>query len=115
MKKGNIVLIKYPFTDLTSTKVRPAIVVSSNGFTNQGQDAIFVCISSRTTNTQPSDLVFSVSDPEFPNSGLKKSSLIKVGKIVCLSKVLTSRLLGEVGPNTMVKMREKLISILDLN
>jgi len=115
MRKGDIVLIKYPFTDLSSTKVRPAIVVSSDEFTNHAEDAIFVCISSQTRNVLQSDLVFSPSDSEFRNSGLKKPSLIKLGKIFCLSKSLASRLLGEAGPNTMARIRGKLINILDLS
>jgi len=115
MRKGDIVLIKYPFTDLSSTKVRPAIVVSSDEFTNHGEDAIFVCISSQTRNLLPTDLILSPSDPEFRNTGLKKASSIKIGKIICLSKSLASRLLGEAGSSTMLKIRQKLINVLDLN
>jgi mRNA interferase MazF len=115
MRRGDIVLIKYPFTDLSSTKVRPAIVVSSDEFTNHGEDAIFVCISSQTRNVLPPDLILSPSDPEFRNSGLRKASLVKIGKIICLSKSLASRLLGEAGPNTMQRIKERLINILDLN
>lgn len=115
MRKGDIVLIKYPFTDLSSTKVRPAIVVSSDEFTNYGEDAIFVCISSQTSNVLPSDLFFVPSDSEFRNSGLKKASLIKIGKVFCLSKSLASRLLGKAGPNTMLRIKERLVNILDLN
>jgi len=115
MRKGDIVLIKYPFTDLSSTKVRPAVVVSSDKFTNRGEDAIFVCISSQTKNAQPFDLLFNSSDPEFSDSGLKESSLIRIGKIICLSKNLASQFLGKVGPNTMTKMRRKIINIFDLD
>ena len=115
MKRGDIVLITYPFTDLSSTKLRPAVVVSSDEFTNQGEDAIFVCISSQIKNAQPFDLIFNPNDPEFSNSGLRKSSLIKIGKIICLSKNLAFRLLGKAGPNTMARIRGKLINILDLS
>lgn len=115
MKKGDIVLIEYPFTDLSSTKLRPAVVVSSDKFTNQGEDAIFVCISSQPKNAQTFDLLFNSSDPEFFESGLKKTSLIRIGKIICLSKNLASRLLGKAGPNTMARIRGKLINILDLS
>ncbi len=31
-QKGDVVLIPFPFTDLTTTKTRPAVVVSVNGF-----------------------------------------------------------------------------------
>jgi hypothetical protein len=29
--KGNVVLVAYPFSDLSAAKVRPAVVVSSHG------------------------------------------------------------------------------------
>jgi mRNA interferase MazF len=45
----DVVLVKFPFTDLTSSKVRPAIVVSNN-YINSSDDIIVVMLT-----TQPVD------------------------------------------------------------
>jgi mRNA interferase MazF len=114
MKRGDIVLIKWPFTDLTTSKVRPALVISSDECTQRGEDAIFAFISSQTSKLQSTDVLLEDNDPEFGKTGLKKSSLIKTDKIACLSKVLASSLLGEVGRSTMSKLNKNLKIVLDL-
>jgi len=114
MKRGDIILIKYPFSDLSSTKVRPAIVVSSDACTQKGQDAIFIAISSNISNAQATDLVFDQTNPEFHHSGLKNSSLMRTEKIFCLSKGLASRMLGSLGPSMTHKLNQKLHEVLDL-
>jgi len=37
---GDVVLVPFPFTDQTTTKKRPAIVVSSNGYNSARPDVI---------------------------------------------------------------------------
>ena len=48
-KKGKIVLIPFPFTDLSASKVRPAVIVSNF---SQGEDIIVAFISSLKHRTQ---------------------------------------------------------------
>ena len=85
MKRGDIVLIRIPFSDLSSNKVRPALVVSSNEYMQRCSDGIFICISSKNTNKlYPTDLLIENTDSEFRATGLKKSSLIRIDKIVIL-------------------------------
>lgn len=43
MKRGDIVLIAFPFSDLASQKVRPAVIVSEPSGT---EDDIIVCLIS---------------------------------------------------------------------
>lgn len=114
MKRCDIVLIKFPFTDLSSNKVRPALVVSSDNYNQQGQDAIFMLITSNTSNPTSSDILIDSSDEEFSLTGLKRASLIKTGKIVILLKNLATRKLGEAGPVLMTKVNNMLSEVLGL-
>jgi len=45
---GNIVLVPFPFTDQTTTKKRPAIVVSSAAYHRDRRDLIVMAVTSRT-------------------------------------------------------------------
>ena len=50
--KGKIVLIPFPFTDLTATKLRPALVLYEGE-----KDVIVAFISSRTDKPKPVDII----------------------------------------------------------
>ena len=114
MKRGDIILIKFPFTDLSTTKVRPALVVSSDKYNIKGEDAIFMCISSNIKNKQDNDLLIKSSDKGFTSTGLKQASLFCTGKIVILKKSLAIRKLGEIEADTLSKINCMLIDILGL-
>ena len=115
MKRGDIVLVNYPFTNLLSSKVRPALIISSDSYTKSGEDAIFMFISSQTVNPQPTDLFLDQGDAEFLRTGLKKASLIRTAKIATLSKNLASSHLGQVGPRLMGEIGKKLREVLSLS
>ncbi|MFZ4057234.1 MAG: type II toxin-antitoxin system PemK/MazF family toxin [Ferruginibacter sp.] len=90
MAKGDIVLITFPFTNLTGSKLRPAVIIieSSLDFT--------VCFI--TTQLQWQE----ITDVELaPNSsnGLRMQSLIRTSKIATLDKSLAKGLLGQLTSN----------------
>lgn len=45
-QRGDVVLIPFPFTDLTATKTRPAIVVSSAAYQRTRPDLLLAYVSS---------------------------------------------------------------------
>lgn len=114
IKRGDIILIKFPFTDLTSMKVRPALVVSSDKYNNASNDAIFMLITSQISNAFMEDLLVDTTHPEFSTTGLKKPSLFKVDRIVVLSKAIATRKLGEAGSQITSEISLRLKRVLDL-
>lgn len=86
-KKGTVVLVPFPFTDLTGNKVRPALIISQGKISD---DIIVVFITSQD-KLKAKNLVSVAPDAD---NGLKVSS-----KIVC-SKIATVEakiVLGELG------------------
>jgi mRNA interferase MazF len=87
--KGRIVLIPFPFTDLTATKLRPALVL------HEGEaDVVVAFISSRIENLKKTDIFIDKKHPEFKRTGLKCPSIIKLDKVATISK---TPILGEIG------------------
>lgn len=107
MEKGTIVLTLFPFTDLTSAKRRPAVVISKTSI--EKADVIVAFISSVIPNKlSETDLFFDINGKYFPNSGLKKSSVIKLDKLATLNKSIFTGELGLVNGVTLSEIDKKL-------
>ena len=94
LERSDIVLVPFPFTDLSSTKVRPALIISSDP---QGEDIVIAFISSVVPDTPgATDFLLSDKHPDFTASGLKKNSVFKMRKILTISSTLILRRLGRI-------------------
>ena len=70
--RHNLIPVRYPFSDLSSSKVRPAAVVNGP---HVSQDLIIVPITSRLTGLLPDEFVLT----EWRGAGLNVPSAIKRG------------------------------------
>jgi mRNA interferase MazF len=70
--RGSVILVRFPFSDLTSSKVRPAIVVSA---AHPSQDLLIVPLTSRIDRVQPGE--FAMRD--WQEAGLNVPSAVKRG------------------------------------
>ncbi len=113
MKRGDIVLISYPFTDLSSQIVRPALVVSTEDFHRCGEEAIFLFITKKRYYTSY-DFIVDSSDSDFNLTGLTLSSTFRVGKITTLERKLAKRYLGKASPKIMEEVSSRLIKLLKI-
>ena len=114
MKKGEVVLILYSFTDLSFTKVRPVLVISNDAYNTKQDDIVLLLITSNTSRLSPHVYTLNTNDPGFKDTGLKKTSVFRVGKIQTLNKTLLNSRLDFVGPNTIKEIEERLRNLLQL-
>jgi mRNA interferase MazF len=92
--KGDIVIIRFPFTDLSSSKKRPALVIS-NDIVNQTGDYLMVQITSKE---KTDSLSLTIAKTDFTdNKELPLKSFIRLHKIFLLNESLI------VGKATSVK------------
>ena len=113
MKRGTIVLTSFPFTDLKTSKRRPALIVSNNDL--KTKDIIVAFISSQTSNFCPqTDFILKETDSDFKNSGLKVTSVFKMNKLLTIEKKLLSGELGIISIDLMNVLDEKLKYSLDI-
>lgn len=71
---GDVVLVPFPFTDQATTKQRPAVVVSSEGYHRERQDVILLAV---TSQQRPMSNSFDVSVEHWQHAGLIKASMFK--------------------------------------
>ena len=109
MKKGDILLVRFPFTDLSSEKLRPALVLTPE---NQEGDAILAFITTQVTSELIDDVYISQDDKYFGQTGLKTNSLIKIHKITTLNKKILAGKIGELSSEKMREVDKKLKSLL---
>jgi mRNA interferase MazF len=113
MKRGTIVLTKFPFTDLSSSKRRPAVVISKG--CSERLDVIVAFISSVIPEKlSETDFLLDLEHKDFPATGLRKKSVFKMDKLATLNKSIFSGELGCLSANILRHLDIKLRTALDL-
>ncbi len=110
-KQGEVILIPFPFTDLTTTKKRPGVIVSSERFNKKYNDVIVTAVTSQIPERIAEEEIL-LSPQEQKEAGLPKTSLIKVGKIVTIDQRLIRKKLGAIPHSTIRKLIETLEQII---
>lgn len=99
MKQGDLVLIPFPFTDLTGSKVRPALVLMTTPL-----DVTLAFITTQLQWQEPTDLLLT---PDAMN-GLKKASIVRLSKLATLDSKLIQGRLGEISNNDLLMIHQNL-------
>jgi mRNA interferase MazF len=105
MKKGDVVLVSFPFTDFAGNKNRPALVLI------ESESDITVCFITTQIHWETEfDIVVSPSK----QNGLKKESLIRLSKFATVDKDIVLGLLGRLEKKYIIALNQNLMSVLQL-
>lgn len=102
LKFGQIVLLRFPFTDGISFKRRPALII-------QDSDDGDVIVCRITSKIYQSDFDIEINNLE--KSGLKLPSVIRIHKIATLEKNLVELKMGQIGVRLKAKVRDAIKSL----
>ena len=106
-KRGMVVLVPFPFTDLTSIKQRPTLIVSPDSLNSTRPDVVVLAITSQLP-TQLAEDEMPVPATELAQCGLPKPSLIKLTKIFAIHQGLVRKPMGQVSPATLATILRRL-------
>jgi mRNA interferase MazF len=106
MQKGDIILIPFPFTDLSGNTNRPALVL-----VNGEMDVTLAFISTQLKWKDETDIILKPS----VGNGLKKESLLRLSKIATIDKLLALGLLGKIDSRLMKQVNHNLTKLFKLN
>ena len=109
IKQKDLVLIPFPFSDMSSSKVRPGIVISNDKFNSQGDDCLIVPV---TTVLKDMDYSFGIFQEDMKEGELKFKSRVRVDKIACIHQSLVKMKIGVLNDNVLNKIKTEFENIL---
>ena len=105
MTKGDIVLVTFPFTDLSGSKLRPAVILFDTTL-----DFTACFITTQLGWQEPTDVLVSPNQ----TNGLRMQSLIRTSKIATIDRQSAKGLLGTLSQDELADLNVKLKVLLQL-
>lgn len=91
--RGKVVLVPFPFDDLSGSKVRPAVCLTEP--VGPHRHVVLAFVTSQVEPVPlPSDLVLDPRDPDFARTGLRLASTLRLHRLLTASTSLIHRELG---------------------
>lgn len=109
-ENGDVVLVPFPFSNLQTTKKRPAVVISSLQYNNLTSDIVIIAITSQQQK------VLGIGECciyDNVSAGLLKQSTIKPA-IATIEQNLVLKKLGKLSQNDLIALKASLQSLLNI-
>lgn len=114
VSRGEIVLVDYPFSDHTGSKVRPALVVQSNSLNHRIDDTILAAISRSTHRASATQVFVDISTPDGAASGLRQNSMIQCENLLTYDQRLIIATIGHLPAALIQQVNDCLRKALDV-
>ncbi|MBW7474800.1 type II toxin-antitoxin system PemK/MazF family toxin [Paenibacillus oenotherae] len=108
-EQGDILLIPFPFSDLSSTKQRPVLVLSNSAYNGSQQD---ILVAGITSNLSDRTYLIHLTTNDLEQGQLKVDSGIRADKIYTLSKQIVVKKFGRVNQTIVSQVKEKINELL---
>ena len=105
LRRGAVVLVRFPFSDLSASKLRPAIVLASVG---RG-DYVLAQVTSRAYGDERA---VDLTEGSFRAGSLERSSFVRPGKLFTANESLIDRQVAELSEEAIDALIEAVIKIL---
>ena len=105
--KGDVVVVNFPFTDLSGFSKRPALVIANL----RGDDIILCQIT--TKQTRKDEYALSLENEDFCEGKLIHSSFIRVNKLFTASKRVILKKVARVSQEKFIQTKNKLFEIVE--
>ena len=107
-QQRDIILIPFPYTDLTGTKQRPALIIS-NEKVNKTEDRICCLITSR-----PKKDGIKIEKKDIKEGELRFKSWTKPNRIFTISNKIVKRKLGTINRELFLKIIKEINKLVEL-
>ena len=108
MKPGDLVLLRFPQTDLQQGKLRPALVIAIAP--GRHADVLLALVTSRNYQAVAGfDKVVEPTDPDFSLTRLKTRSVIRLARLATVEPQAVAAKLGTISPDRLARVRDHLV------
>ena len=105
IEQRSIILIPFPYSDLSSEKKRPALVVSNSGFNQKNEDVICCLI---TSNPIDHGYCISISNKDMESGYLEFDSKIKPYRPFTVSKKIIYKIFGKLNLKKSLEVEKEI-------
>ena len=105
----DIVLLSFPFSNLQSSKVRPALVLSNDRYNHRSEDFVAAPL---TSNLKLRDYAILITNDQMETGELVVDSKVKVDRIFSVSQRLVRMKIGRVKAGVYEKITGMLFDLL---
>jgi mRNA interferase MazF len=102
-----VVLVPFPFDDLSGTKVRPAVCLTEAVGTHRHVVLAFIT-SNLSAKLEESDILLDPNSADFRSTGLKVRSALRLHRVITVSASIIQRQLGALSPNLQKEVQQRL-------
>lgn len=107
LTRGKCVPVPFPFDDLSATKVRPAVCLTDP--VGPHRHVVLAFVTSRIpSDLLETDIVLDATGGDFPATGLRVSSTVRLHRMLTATTGLIRRELGELSPAHQAEVRRRL-------
>lgn len=110
-EQGDIVLVPVPFTDLSSQKRRPVIVISNDDYNRRGADIIVVAM---TSNPAAVPFSFRITSADLVEGSLNRPGTVRVDKVYTLAQSIVAKKFAKVSSSIVQQIRQLLDAVTSL-
>ena len=104
---GQIVLFQFPQTDLEAGKLRPALLLGR--LPGEYEDWLICMISSQIRHCIPGfDEVVQETDADFDPSGLKSTSVVRIGRLAVVDGEVLLGAIGQIASERLQRIKNRL-------
>jgi mRNA interferase MazF len=114
VSRGEIVLVDYPFSDGTGSKVRPALVVQTDGLNRRIDDTILAAVSRSTHRASETQIYIDIATHDGKASGLRQNSMIQCENLLTFDQRLIIATIGSLTSPLMHQIDDCLRKALEL-
>jgi len=107
LRQGDVVLVPFPFTDLSGVKTRPAVVVSNDTF--RGEDVILCAVTSQKAGVQEVE----ITDVDLAVGRLPVVSYVRYGKVVSMKRNSNMRVVAKIGNKKFAEIINGLMKLVE--
>ncbi len=101
---GDVVLVPFPFSDLSASKLRPALVLAHAG----REDWLCLQITSRA---YADPFAIELTDSDFSRGSLRRISYVRPGKLFTAHQALFRRIAGRITDEKLEQVRNRVIEL----